>query len=67
MEDKRVKENVMEATEQQMLKKISGKVVAIKKQRAQNENKPRMYLKVRNLLSNVKTELAAEVIAEREK
>ena len=68
MESKKAnKAGVIDATEPQVMKKSSRNVLAVKKAAAKNEDKPRMYLKVRELLSNVKTELAAEVIADREK
>ena len=61
------KADVIEPAEQGILRKLFANIVAIKTQQAKEEDKPRMYLKVRKLLAPLKTDLAAEIIAEREK
>ncbi len=49
-------------------KEISGKpeLNLLKKRKLKNKDKPKMYLKVRELLSNVNSNLSEDVIEQRE-
>ena len=58
---------MVETPDMPELRKLSTDVLLIKRRPAKKEDKPKMYLKVRELLANVKTDLSSEVIEDREK